>query len=115
MLRRAPAFLAVLAGLWGLWEGYKAIWEAAGFTWPFQVDDRRMPHLHDIVAELFEAPQERGEFLIVILGKFALFTAQEAAAGFALGATAGFLLAVLFVHSGLLQRWPEALEPRPHR
>jgi NitT/TauT family transport system permease protein len=104
MPRRALVFLAVLAGLWGVWEGFKALWEAAGWTWPFDVNDRTLPHLHAIVAELFEAPQRGGDLLIVILGKFALFTAQEAAAGFALGASAGFLLAVVLVHSSLLQR-----------
>ncbi|MGH3030134.1 MAG: ABC transporter permease [Gaiellaceae bacterium] len=104
MLRRALVFLAVLAGLWGLWEGYKAAWEAAEWGWPFEVNDRTMPHLHAVVRELFEAPQAGGDLLIVILGKFALFTAQEAAVGFALGATAGFFLAVALVHSNLLQR-----------
>jgi hypothetical protein len=28
MLRRALAFLGVLAGLWAVWEGYKAFGEA---------------------------------------------------------------------------------------
>ena len=33
--------------LWALWEGYKALWEATGWTWPFLVNDTTMPHLHD--------------------------------------------------------------------
>ena len=39
-----------------------------------------------------------------MLGKAALFTAKEAAVGFALGAGVGFLIAVALVHSTLLQR-----------
>ena len=33
MLRRALVFIAVLAGIWGLWEAYKAFGEAVGLTW----------------------------------------------------------------------------------
>jgi NitT/TauT family transport system permease protein len=42
--------------------------------------------------------------LIDVLLDAAFFTAKEAAAGFVIGAAVGFALAVLLVHSGLLQR-----------
>jgi NitT/TauT family transport system permease protein len=76
----------------------------AGFSWPFPVDDTTMPHLHDIVAQLFRPSRVNGPLLIHVLLKSALFTAREAAAGFALGAIVGFALAIVLAHSRLLQR-----------
>jgi NitT/TauT family transport system permease protein len=104
MLRRALVFLAVLVGLWAIWEGYKAFGEAVGLTWPFEVDDRTFPHVHDMIGQLFEPSRRNGPLLVHVLFDAALFTAKEAAVGFLLGATGGFLLAILLVHSNLLQR-----------
>jgi NitT/TauT family transport system permease protein len=104
MLRRALAFLGVLAGLWAVWEGYKAFGEAVGLTWPFPVNDRTLPHIHDMFGQLFEPSRRNGPLLIDVLGDAALFTAKEAVVGFLLGATVGFLIAILLVHSTLLQR-----------
>jgi NitT/TauT family transport system permease protein len=104
MLRRALAFLGVLAGLWAVWEGYKAFGEAVGLTWPFPVNDRTLPHIHDMFRQLFEPSRRNGPLLIDVLGDAALFTAKEAVVGFLLGATVGFLIAIVLVHSTLLQR-----------
>ena len=104
MLRRASVFLAVLAGLWGLWEAYKNGAEAVGLTWPFPVNDRTLPHVHDIVGQLFEPSRRNGPLLIEVLGDAALFTAKEAFVGFLLGASVGFAIGVILVHSNLLQR-----------
>jgi NitT/TauT family transport system permease protein len=104
MLRRALAFLGVLAGLWAVWEGYKAVGEAVGLTWPFPVNDRTLPHIHDMFGQLFEPSRRNGPLLIHVLGDAALFTAKEALVGFLLGATVGFLIAIVLVHSTLLQR-----------
>ena len=87
-------FLAVLAGLVAIYEGYKWIWETAGLTWPFEVNDRTLPHTWDIVGQLFEPSRRNGPLLIEVLWDAALFTAKEAAVGFALGAVGGFLIAV---------------------
>jgi NitT/TauT family transport system permease protein len=104
-LGQAATFLGVLAVLWALWEGFKWVGEATGLTLGrFQVSDRTLPHLHDIVGKLFEPSRRNGPLLIDVLTDAALFTAKEAAAGFALGATVGFLIAVVLVHSSLLQR-----------
>jgi NitT/TauT family transport system permease protein len=98
-------FLAVLAVLWGLWEGFKAVGEATGLRLgQFEVNDRTMPHLHDIVSTLFEPSRRNGPLLIGILWDAALFTAKEAAVGFIIGAAFGFVLGVALAHSGLLQR-----------
>src|SRR5918992_2050303 len=104
MLRRALAFLAVLAGLWGLWEGFKNGAEAVGLEWPFPVNDRTLPHIHDIIGQLFEPSRRNGPLLIEVLWDAALFTAKEAFVGFILGATIGFVIGVVLVHSQLLQR-----------
>jgi NitT/TauT family transport system permease protein len=104
MLRRVGVFLAVLVGLWAAWEGYKAFGEAVGLTWPFEVNDRTFPHIHDMFGQLFEPSRRNGPLLISVLFDAALFTAKEAAVGFLLGATVGFLLAVVLVHSEILLR-----------
>jgi NitT/TauT family transport system permease protein len=103
---RALLFVLVLAVLWGLWEGYRSLWIHEGWTWPFRVDDTTMPHLHDILAALWgsASPGGVGPRLITVLGKGALFTAKEAAVGFALGAVIGFVLGVALAHFRLLAR-----------
>jgi NitT/TauT family transport system permease protein len=105
VLTRAWMFVAVFAGLWALWEAFKWVGETTGLQiGTFVVDDRTFPHLHDIVGQLFEPSRRNGPLLIEVLWDAALFTAKEAAVGFALGASIGFLLGVLLAHSRLLQR-----------
>jgi NitT/TauT family transport system permease protein len=103
---RAVLFVLVLAALWGLWEGYRWLWIHEGWTWPFLVDDTTMPHLHDIFAALWgsASPGGVGPRLLTVLVKGALFTAKEAAVGFAIGAVVGFGLGVLLAHFRLLRR-----------
>jgi NitT/TauT family transport system permease protein len=98
-------FLAVLALLWIAWEGFKAFGEATGLRiGQFEVNDRTMPHIHDIVGTLFEPSRRNGPLLLGVLWDAALFTAKEAAVGFVLGALVGFALGAVLAHSGLLQR-----------
>jgi NitT/TauT family transport system permease protein len=95
----------VLAGLCGVWEGFKWFGETTGLKLgAFAVNDRTLPHIHDIVGQLFEPSRRHGPMLIEVLWDAALFTAKEAAIGFALGASIGFALGVLLAHSRLLQR-----------
>ncbi len=102
---RAAMFVAVFAALWALWEAFKWIGETTGLRLgSFVVDDSSLPHLHDIVAQLFEPSRRNGPLLIEVLWDAALFTAKEAVVGFALGAAFGFSLGVLLAHSRLLQR-----------
>ena len=101
---RAALFVVVLGSLWGLWEGYRALWSDQGWTWPFVVDNTTMPHIHDIFAALGRPSQTGGPLLGTLLWHAALFTAKEAAVGFALGAAVGFALGVLLAHSRLAQR-----------
>jgi NitT/TauT family transport system permease protein len=104
MLRRGLVFIGVLAALVALWEAFKVSAEAVNLTWPFEVNDRTFPHIYDIVGQLFEPSRRNGPMLIEVLWDAALFTAKEAFVGFLLGATMGFLIAVVLVHSSLLQR-----------
>lgn len=98
-------FLGVLLALWILWEALKALGETTGVRiGQFEANDRTMPHLHDVVGQLFEPSRRNGPLLIDILADAALFTAKEAAAGFALGAVVGFSLGAVLAHSSLLQR-----------
>ena len=105
MLRKIGMHVAVLAGLWGLWEGFKWVGEATELRLgEFTVTDLTMPHLDDIVAQLFEPSRTNGPLLIEVLWDSALFTAKEAAVGLALGASIGFALGVVLHHSRLLSR-----------
>jgi NitT/TauT family transport system permease protein len=98
-------FVAVLGFLWALWEGFKWFGETTELTLgSFQVNDRTLPHLHDIVNTLFEPSRRNGPLLIEVLWDAALFTAKEAAVGFLIGAAFGFAVAVVLVHSRILQR-----------
>ena len=103
-LGRLATYALVVAALWGAWEGYKWLWETAGWTWPFLVDDTTMPHIHDILNAFREPVTTGGPALIHPLLDAAWFTAKEALAGFVLGAVFGFGLAVVLVHSRLLER-----------
>ena len=105
LLQRIVLAVAVAAGLWALWEAFKWVGETTGFKLgQFAVNDRTLPHLHDVVGQLFEPSRRNGPLLIEVLWDAALFTAKEAAVGFFLGASFGFALAVILAHSRLLQR-----------
>jgi NitT/TauT family transport system permease protein len=108
-LRRAlvniVTVVAVLAALVGLWELYRWIWISTGWTHPFVVDDTSMPHVADIVRALFQHPTSGvGDILVVQLLHAAWFTAKEAAVGFVMGASVGFLLGVVMSQWRLFQR-----------
>src|ERR687895_1341665 len=93
------------AGLWALWESFKWVGESTELRLgTFAVNDRTLPHVHDIVGQLFEPSRRNGPLLIEVLWDASLYTAKEAAVGFFLGASIGFALAVILAHSRLLQR-----------
>ena len=103
-LKSASLSFLVLIVLCCVWEAYKWIGERAEITWPFPVNERTMPHVYDMVGQLFEPSRRNGPLLINVLLDAAAFTAKEAAAGFLLGATVGFAIAVVLSESKLLQR-----------
>jgi NitT/TauT family transport system permease protein len=102
--RRGVLLLAVLVLLWGFWEGFRALGIHFGWQRPFTVDATSMPHIHDMIWALFQRPNPQAPLLIVTLLKAAAFTGREAALGFAMGATGGFVIGALLAHSRMLQR-----------
>src|SRR5688500_12027284 len=104
-LRRLGMLTLVLAVLCGLWEVFNWSGGTTGLSLgAFVVNDRTLPHLHDIVGQLFEPSRRNGPLLIDVLADAAWFTAKEAAVGFVLGASIGFVIGVVLAHSRLLQR-----------
>jgi NitT/TauT family transport system permease protein len=113
------AFVVVVLLIAVLWEAAKWI---AGVPWrelagmplnpphnpPLritQLNDINAPHVWDIVGAFFQPATRRSEFALgAVLIDAALFTWRGAAIGFALGAAIGLVLAVVFVHSRLLER-----------
>ncbi|MDX6424470.1 MAG: NitT/TauT family transport system permease protein [Gaiellaceae bacterium] len=104
LLKRVGLTVVVLAGLWGLWEAYRAIWMATGWTHPFVVDNLTMPPMTDIVSRLWEPLAEGQRPLIRDLLDKSAFTMREAVVGFVLGAVIGFAIGVVLHHSRLLRR-----------
>jgi NitT/TauT family transport system permease protein len=104
VFRRVAIFLVVIGFLIAFWEGYKALWQAAGWGWPFPVNDTTMPHLYSIVEAFWQPTTTGGPPLIHSLIDAAWFTMKEAIAGFVLGAVIGFFLAVLLAQVALLER-----------
>jgi len=102
--RNAVAVVGVIATVVVAWELYKVVWSALGLEEPVRPDDVTMPHVWDMVFELFRPARRGGETLILLLGKASLFTLGEAALGFLAGAVIGFGLGVLFVRSALAER-----------
>ena len=118
-LRGVAAFILVVALIALLWEAAKWI---AGVPWrevagipldpphnpPFriiQLNDINLPHVWEIAAAFFQPATRRSEFALgAVLIDAALFTWRGAAIGFALGAVVGLALAIVFVHSRLLER-----------
>jgi NitT/TauT family transport system permease protein len=105
VLLQLAQLLGVLVGLWAFWEAFKWLGETTELRLGnFEVNDRTLPHVHDIVGTLFEPSRRNGPILLDVLLDAALFTAKEAALGFALGAVFGFAIAVVLAHSNLLER-----------
>ena len=72
---------------------------------PVRADDRAMPHVWDIFQTIFEPPRRGSDtILLTILLRASLFTLQEAVFGFLFGGCLGFVLGIVFAHSGLLER-----------
>ncbi len=104
VLKRVAVGLAMLLGVCAIYTGYRELFIATGWTWPFAVGDITLPSLSSIVGAHFDLVQEHGELLISLLFTAALFTAKEAVVGFAIGGIVGFLLGAVIARSQVLQR-----------
>src|SRR5258707_15806430 len=94
-LRTVGTFVIVMVGIIVIWQGIKAL---------FDLDNIILPNIADIANALLPPIQQGKPLLAQILLNSTLFTMREAALGFALGASIGFVLAVLLVHSALFER-----------
>ncbi len=119
--RKRPVlgFVIIVASLAVLWELAKWLggdpWRFDSFlgtgiriqhfppmSWRF-ASDLNLPHFWDILGSFVEV-DARGESLLQSLLGAAFFTFRGAALGFAIGAVVGLSLAVLLVHSRILER-----------
>ncbi|TMC79963.1 MAG: ABC transporter permease [Chloroflexi bacterium] len=107
--RSVLSFLVVIAALAVLWEVVKLLGGDPSEAWtpPFQwtvASDLNMPHLWDIAASFVEPAQRNGPPLGIVLVNAGFFTFREAFGGFVFGAVLGLALAIVFVHSRMLER-----------
>lgn len=93
-VRQVMQFTAVVLALAVVWEGSKAI---------FGIPVYKLPHIYEIFGE-FLRRAGNGQLMLVVLAQNVWVTAYEAAAGFLLGGLAGFVLAIAFAHSRLMER-----------
>jgi NitT/TauT family transport system permease protein len=107
--RSVGSFLVVIGALTIIWEVVKLLGGDPSEAWtpPFQwtvASDLNMPHVWDIAASFVEPAQRNGPPLGVVLVNAGIFTFREAFGGFVFGAVLGLALAIVFVHSRLLER-----------
>lgn len=111
-LRTAALSLLLVICLILIWEGAKAFGAATNYSITLGgttvdlsiLNDTQLPHLSDIVKSFGEPAQRNGAPLYDMLIQSGLYTFLAALRGFLIGGVIGFALAVLFAHSGLLQR-----------
>jgi NitT/TauT family transport system permease protein len=112
VLRAARALLSFVvfsAAIAIIWELAKLLGgdPVGGWTPPFAwriANDLNMPHLWDIAGSFAAPAQRNGPALGLLLASAAGFTFREAFGGFVFGAALGLGLAIVFVHSPLLER-----------
>jgi NitT/TauT family transport system permease protein len=107
--RGVLSLLVVIAALTIAWEVVKLLGGDPSEAWtpPFQwtvASDLNMPHVWDIAASFVEPAQRNGPPLGLVLFNAGIFTFREAFGGFVFGALLGLALAIVFVHSPLLER-----------
>jgi len=107
--RSVLSFLVVIGALAVLWEVVKLLGGDPSEAWtpPFQwtvASDLNMPHVWDIAASFAQPAQRNGPPLGLVLINAGIFTFREAFGGFVFGAVLGLALAIVFVHSSLLER-----------
>lgn len=95
LVRTLLIIAAVLALTVLVWQAIKAI---------FGLPERTLPNVGDILTAFTVPIQEGKPALGTLLFNAAVFTFREAVLGFFLGATIGFILAIVFAHSRLLER-----------
>lgn len=104
----AAALLGVVLFV-ALWEGYKLVGSPDGTT-VFGVrilpraDDLSMPHLYDVVKRLARPELAGGRPVWIVVLQACVFTFGITAAGFAVGALVGLLLAIVMQRFRIVER-----------
>ena len=88
-VRRVVAFLGVLATLVLLWELYKVVGKALEIIRPVRPDNVTMPHVWDIIFELFQPARRGGEMLLVDPAQSVTLHAAGSVLGFVIGGASG--------------------------
>jgi len=111
-LRTVAMVIGLIVLLIVAWEGLKAF--AAANNYALNIggttieltlfNDNQLPHLTDILGAFAKPAQRNGPPLASVLFDASIFTLKESVIGFGLGAIMGFLLAIVFTHSRLMQR-----------
>ncbi len=104
--------LIIMVAIGVLWEGGKAFAAANGYALTVGgttidltlFNDAQLPHLADIARAFGEPAQRNGEPLYQMLISAGWFTLWSAMQGFVIGGIIGFILALIFAHSRLMQR-----------
>ncbi|MDL1902553.1 ABC transporter permease [Anaerolineae bacterium CFX9] len=110
--RTVATSLLLLVILCLIWEGLKAFGQSVNYSLQLGetvidlriFNNTQMPHLTDIVRSYFEPSQRNGPPLYQTLIENGTFTLWAAVRGFFIGGSIGFVLAIVFAHSSLLQR-----------
>lgn len=111
-LRTVLMSIGIIIAILLFWEGSKAF--ARSNNYALQVGDTtidlslfnntQLPHIGDILHSFTEPAQRNGAPLYQTLIENGLATLWSAVQGFFMGGIVGFLLALIFAHSSLLQR-----------
>ncbi|GAC1697175.1 MAG: hypothetical protein NVS9B6_05170 [Candidatus Limnocylindrales bacterium] len=108
-LRAVLSFVAFVTLIAVIWESAKLLggdpigdWKPP-FSWKI-ANDLNLPHVWTIAQAFVEPAQRNGPPLGVLLAAAAGFTFREACGGFVIGAALGLGLAIVFVHSPVLER-----------
>ena len=103
-LRSALWFVAITGTLIACWELYKVVGKQLDIIRPVRPDNVTMPHVWDMIIELFRPARRGGEMLLWILLKSSFWTLREAILGFVFGGAFGFGIGVAFERSRLAER-----------
>jgi NitT/TauT family transport system permease protein len=108
-VRRGAMLLLALVGLAALWELYKLVIPEAGVRLGDSLilprsDDASMPHLSQIVDVFGKQEVAGGKTVLSSVASSVWYSLRLAAAGFAVGVTVGFLLALAMQRLRVVER-----------
>lgn len=111
-LRTVLMSIGIIIAILLFWEGSKAFARSNNYALHFGdttidlslFNNTQLPHISDILQSFTEPAQRNGPPLYQTLIENGLATLWSAVQGFFMGGIVGFMLAIVFAHSSLLQR-----------